>query len=92
MIGRAIFLGSIFKGLNAYPKPLFWALIYLGYLFGAEYLWALMLNHWKAPILYGALGLASSYAIFRGMKEVQDGLLYWALLAGGFFVLIAVLP
>jgi len=92
VIGRAFFLCSMLKGLDAYPKPLFWSILYLLYLTGAEYLWPVMMGQWKAPLLYALLSLGFSYGTFRGLKEVGDGLPYWILFAVGFFTMIAVLP
>ena len=92
VIGRAFFLCSILKGLDAYPRPFFWSALYLLYLAGAEYMWPLMLGQWKAPLLHAILGWGVSYGVFRGLKELQNGPPYWALLLVGFFVMMVILP
>ncbi len=80
------------KGLDAYPRPLFWAILYTLYLFGAEYLGPLMLGYWKAPLLDGLIGFGFSYGVFRGLRELGDGLPYWSLFFVGFFVMLVILP
>lgn len=92
MIGRAFFLCMVVKGLDAYPRPLFWSLLYLGYLLGAEVMFTAAFVSWKPAVLYGLLGFSVAYAVFRGLLELRDGMPYWGLFCAGLFTLIAILP
>lgn len=85
-------LAAMMKGVQTYQKPLFWAVLYLLYLVGGEHLFDLMLGHWQAPLAKSSLGFAVSYGMFWGMKESQDGPLYWAIFAAGFLILTVLLP
>lgn len=92
MIGRMFMLAAMMKGIQSYQKPLFWATIYLLYLIGGEHLFDLMVGHWHGPLWKSALGFAVAYGTFWGMKESQDGPIYWAFFAGGFLTLTVLLP
>ena len=92
MLGRMFMLAAMMKGIQAYPKPLFWSIVYLLYLVGGEHLFDLMLGHWQGPLWKSVLGFAVSYGTFWGMKETQDGLPYWVCSSGGFLILCVLLP
>lgn len=92
MLGRGLFLCMVVKGLDAYPRPLFWALLYLGYLLGAEVMFAAAFASWKPAVFNGLLGFSVAYVVFRGLLELRDGLPYWGLFCAGLFTLIAILP
>jgi hypothetical protein len=92
VIGRALFLASLVRGLSAYPRAGFWACLWVFYLLVAEYSWTLALGVWK-PILLACLGEALvAYLVFRVMVFFQDDWPYWGAFLVGGFVLIALLP
>lgn len=86
------FMLSCLRGVSAFPRPGFWATLYLFYLFGAEYLFYLAAGNWKLPLLSGTLNFGVAYLSFRAMHEYDEGLPYWVAFALGFFLTTSVLP
>lgn len=80
------------KAIEAYPRPLFWAVVYFCFLECVDYLFLIMAGQWQMPLLYGLVGFTLAYILFRGLRELGDGLPYWGLFFIGFFLLIFVLP
>ena len=92
MITKLFFLVSLFKGLDSYPKPLFWGILYTVFLVTIDYMWSLAGGASVLPILgLIVLNFAVATGVFTALRELGDGLPYWATLIVG-TLLLAWLP
>ena len=92
MISKLIFLVSVLKGVDAFPKPLFWAGLYVVFLVTIDYMWSLAGGASLVPILgLVALNFAVAAGFFTALRELGDGLPYWGTFVAG-TLLLAWLP
>lgn len=91
-MGEALYLVSVLKGLERYPNPLFWAVLYTVFLCTFDYMFQMALGQWKLPLLLTGLNFGLSFGLFTLLKEAGDGWLYWAVFCAGFVGLVFFMP
>lgn len=85
MIAKIFFLVSVLKGLDAYPKPTFWAVLYTLFAFVSVDIFSLAGGADPLPIVgWTVVNLVLSYVYFTALGAL-DGLVYWAVFAIGLF-------
>lgn len=92
-MGRAFFLLAVLKAVDGYPKPAFWATLYLFFILTSE----LMFNAAFSGFTRGMAGWAVvdwvvAYVYFSLLRATGDGLPYWATFCGGFLLLVFLIP